>query len=150
MHRNFGPNIDIPGPDVGTDPSIMAWFHDEYSVLYGYSLAAVTGKPVLIGGCEGRESATGEGVGIVMHEYAKHRAELLEDRTAVVQGFGKVGLHAALDLESRGMRVIAVSDSRGAIQVLWRRRLANPSDLAQPLTFQIAASSNGTSRSASK
>lgn len=115
MHRNFGPNIDIPAPDVGTDSQVMAWIHDEYSVLYGYSPAAVTGKPVLIGGSEGREGATGQGVGIVMHDYAKHRGEPLDGRTAVIQGFGNVGLHTALDLSGRGMRVICVSDSRGAI-----------------------------------
>lgn len=115
MHRDFGPNIDIPAPDVGTDAKVMAWIHNEYSVIYGYSPAAVTGKPVLIGGSEGRESATGRGVGIVMHEYAKHRAEELEGKTVAVQGFGNVGANLAVDLSLRGMRVIAVSDSKGGV-----------------------------------
>lgn len=115
IHRNLGPNIDIPAPDVGTDAQVMAWIHDEYSVIYGYSPAAVTGKPVLIGGAEGRESATGKGVGIVMDEYAQHRAETLEGKSAVIQGFGNVGSYTALDLVSRGMKIIAISDSRGAV-----------------------------------
>jgi glutamate dehydrogenase (NAD(P)+) len=115
IHRNIGPNIDIPAPDVGTDAQVMAWIQDEYSVLYGYSPAAVTGKPVLVGGTEGRESATGLGVGIVMDAYARHRAETLEGKTAVIQGFGNVGSHTARDLARRGMRIIAVSDSRGGV-----------------------------------
>jgi glutamate dehydrogenase (NAD(P)+) len=115
MHRSLGPNLDIPATDVGTNQQVMAWIHDEYSVIYGYSPAAVTGKPVLIGGAPGRESATGQGVGIVMHEYAQHRAEQLDEKTVVIQGFGNVGRHAAIDLNARGMRIVAVSDSHGAV-----------------------------------
>lgn len=115
MRRNLGPNIDIPAPDVGTDPQNMAWIRDEYSVLYAFSPAAATAKPILIGGAEGRESAAGQGVGIVLDEYAQHPAETLKGKRAVIQGFGNVGSHTAFDLASRGMKIIAIGDSQGAV-----------------------------------
>lgn len=115
LHRNIGPNLDIPAPDVGTTAQVMAWIQDEYSVIYGYTPGVVTGKPTLVGGAAGREGATGHGLGMVMHEYARHRADVLQGKTAVVQGFGNVGRHAALDLRERGVQVIAVSDSTGGV-----------------------------------
>jgi glutamate dehydrogenase (NAD(P)+) len=115
LHRNIGPNLDIPAPDVGTNAQVMAWIQDEYSVIYGHTPGVVTGKPTLVGGAAGRESATGRGIGVVMQEYARHRADKLPGKTAVIQGFGNVGIHAALDLKDRGLRIIAVSDSAGGI-----------------------------------
>ena len=115
MHRNIGPNLDIPAPDMGSNPQVMAWILDEYSKIYGYSPAVVTGKPVVVGGSEGRLEATGRGVGIVMNEYAAHRGESLENKTAVIQGFGNVGSHAAQYLGELGMRIIAVSDVQGGV-----------------------------------
>ena len=64
MHRVIGPNLDIPAPDMGTNAQVMAWIQDEYSKIYGYSPAVVTGKPIVVGGSEGRQEATGRGVGI--------------------------------------------------------------------------------------
>lgn len=115
IHRDIGPNLDIPAPDVGTNAQVMAWIQDQYSSIYGYSPAVVTGKPVHIGGSAVRESATGRGVAIVINEYARHRAEELRGKTAVIQGFGEVGRHAAIDLQERGVAILAVSDSRGGI-----------------------------------
>jgi glutamate dehydrogenase (NAD(P)+) len=115
IHRNIGVNIDIPAPDVGSNAQIMAWIHDEYARIYGYTPAVVTGKPVSMGGSEGREEATGRGVAIIMQEYARHRAEDLEGKTVVIQGFGNVGQYAARTFIELGMKVIAVSDSKGGV-----------------------------------
>lgn len=115
FHNNIGPNNDIPAPDVGTDAQVMAWIHDEYSRIYGYTPAVVTGKPTLIGGARGREGATGRGVGIVVGAYARHRAEDLKGKVAVIQGFGNVGQNAARALRDQGIVIVAVSDSGGAI-----------------------------------
>jgi glutamate dehydrogenase (NAD(P)+) len=115
LHRNIGPNLDIPAPDVGTNAQVMAWIQDEYSKIYGYTSAVVTGKPIETGGSQGREEATGRGVAIVLSEFAKHTGKSLEGKTVAIQGFGNVGSHAARILQEIGMRVIAVSDVRGGI-----------------------------------
>lgn len=115
IHRGIGPNLDISAPDVGTNAQVMAWILDEYSKIYGYSPGVVTGKPILIGGLEGREEATGTGVSIVMDQYARHHAESLEEKTVAIQGFGNVGLYAAKALHGYGTKIIAVSDSKGGV-----------------------------------
>lgn len=115
IHRNIGPNLDIPAPDIGTNAQIMAWIQDEYSKIYGYTPAVVTGKPIVTGGCPGREEATGRGVGIVMQEYAKHRKINLSGKTVVIQGFGNVGSHTAHTLKELEMKIIAVSDRKGGV-----------------------------------
>ncbi len=115
LHRNVGPFTDIPAPDVGTNAQIMAWISDEYSKVYGYTPAAVTGKPLDMGGSLGREDATGRGVALVLRAWARHRAETLEGRTAVIQGLGNVGIHAARCLHDLGIKIVAVGDSRSAV-----------------------------------
>ena len=115
IHRGIGPNRDIPAPDVGTNDQVMAWIQDEYSKVYGYSPGVVTGKPLLIGGSEGREEATGTGVAIVMHAHARHQAEQLEGKTVAIQGFGNVGTWAARAFHGFGMKVVAISDSKGGL-----------------------------------
>jgi glutamate dehydrogenase (NAD(P)+) len=115
MHRLIGPNLDIPAPDVGTNAQVMAWIQDEYSKIYGYSPAVVTGKPIETGGSPGRAEATGRGVSIVMEEYAHHCGEKLEGKRVVIQGFGNVGGHTAQFLYEMGMKVVAVNDVRGGI-----------------------------------
>jgi len=115
IHRNIGPNLDIPAPDVGTNAQIMAWIADEYSKIYGYSPGVVTGKPIVTGGSLGREEATGRGVGVVMADYARSTGKALENSSVAIQGFGNVGIHAAAYLSELGMKIVAVSDSHGGV-----------------------------------
>lgn len=112
----IGPDRDIPAPDVYTNPQTMAWMMDTFSMMKGYSvLGVVTGKPVALGGSEGRNSATARGCQIVIKEACKqHNIELKEARV-VVQGFGNAGSFLAQFLSQDGARVIAISDSQGGI-----------------------------------
>jgi len=115
LHRLIGPNLDIPAPDMGTDAHVMAWIHDEYSKIYGYSPAVVTGKPVSVGGSVGREEATGLGVAMVVVAIAEREGLSLDGKTVAIQGFGNVGTHAAAALADQGLRIVAVSDREGGI-----------------------------------
>lgn len=112
----MSPEGDIPAPDVGTDPQVMAWIMDTYSMHRGYSTpSVVTGKPVAIGGSQGRVEATGRGVEIVTREAARHLGINLVGAAVVIQGFGNVGSVAAVLLGKLGCKIIAVSDTRGGV-----------------------------------
>ncbi|MGH7685315.1 MAG: Glu/Leu/Phe/Val family dehydrogenase [Candidatus Dormibacteria bacterium] len=112
----IGPESDIPAPDVNTGPQIMAWIMDTISMEAGYSVpAAVTGKPIDIGGSEGRPSATGRGVNIVTLEACEKLGIDPAATSVAVQGFGNVGSVAAEQLHEAGFRVCAVSDVAGGI-----------------------------------
>jgi len=111
----LGPNRDIPAPDMGTNAQTMAWMMDAYGQLHGHSPAAVTGKPVEMGGSLGRESATGRGVAYLLQEAAKDMGMKTQDARVVVQGFGNVGSWAARLIHDAGCRVIAVSSIEGGL-----------------------------------
>lgn len=109
---DIGPYKDIPAPDVYTDSQTMAWIMDTYSQFKGYSVPeVVTGKPIEVGGSEGRNEATGLGVAICAREAVKHLGMNMRGLRVVVQGFGNVGLIAAKILEDMGCKIIAISDS---------------------------------------
>lgn len=109
-----GPNIDVMAPDMGTNEQIMAWMMDTYSNHVGNSVPAiVTGKPLGLGGSEGRREATGNGVAYLVKSYLEDLKIPLRQATAVVQGFGNVGSEAALALENYGVEVIGISDVSG-------------------------------------
>ncbi|MBL8040592.1 MAG: Glu/Leu/Phe/Val dehydrogenase [Chthonomonas sp.] len=112
----IGERGDIPAPDVGTNPQVMAWIMDTISMQTGYTTpGVVTGKPVSLGGSEGRVEATGRGCIISMEEAAKQMGLNLNGAKVVVQGFGNVGGVAAMLAERGGATVIGISDARGAI-----------------------------------
>ena len=112
----LGPDRDIPAPDVYTNSQTMAWMMDTYSMIMGFSsLGVVTGKPLSVGGSAGRNEATAEGCFVAIEEAAKRQSLTLKGSTAAVQGFGNAGMYVAKFLEEAGARVLAVSDSRGAI-----------------------------------
>jgi len=112
----FGPDVDIPAPDVGTGPRVMSWFMDTFSMKGSSALpGVVTGKPVVLGGSLGRAEATGRGVMISTREAAAHLGINLENATAAVQGFGNVGSVSALLLHDLGVKFTHVSDVTGAI-----------------------------------
>ena len=112
----IGPERDIPAPDVGTSPKVMAWIMDTYSMNKGYSvLGVVTGKPIELGGSKGRFEATGRGCMISARMQAKQLGINLEGATVAVEGFGNVGSISAKLLAKEGCRIIAVSDSKGGI-----------------------------------
>lgn len=112
----MGPEGDIPAPDVNTDAQIMAWIMDTYSMHKGYSVpAVVTGKPVEIGGSEGRKEATGRGVVITTLQALQHLGIPVEGARVAIQGFGNVGQPTGYLLQDLGAKIIAVSDSKGGI-----------------------------------
>jgi glutamate dehydrogenase (NAD(P)+) len=116
----LGPSSDIPAPDVYTDEQVMAWMMDTYSMHVGYTApAVVTGKPLSIGGSEGRLEATGRGCVEVIREASKEMGLPLAGARVVIQGFGNAGSVTAKYLALGGAKVIGVSDSRGAI---WNER----------------------------
>ncbi|MEW5985951.1 MAG: Glu/Leu/Phe/Val dehydrogenase [Chloroflexota bacterium] len=119
--RYVGLKQDVPAPDVYTDPQIMAWMMDEYEVLRGHhEPGVITGKPLELGGSQGRGDATARGGIFTVREAAKTLGLDLRDKTAAIQGYGNAGTFAhKLAEEFLGLRVIAVSDSRGGI-VNWR------------------------------
>ncbi|MCB8932496.1 MAG: Glu/Leu/Phe/Val dehydrogenase [Fimbriimonadaceae bacterium] len=107
---------DIPAPDIGTNAQVMAWIMDTYSMQKGFTVpGVVTGKPIELGGSEGRVEATGRGVIVSAQESANSMGFSLEGARVVVQGFGNVGSVAAILAEEAGATVIAVSDARGGI-----------------------------------
>ena len=111
----IGPNLDIPAPDVGTNPQVMAWIMDTYSQMRGYSPGVITGKPLEIGGSKGRFEATGRGCMISALLAAKHVGVKAEDAAVAVQGFGNVGATVAKLLAKEGCLITAASDSRGGV-----------------------------------
>ena len=114
IHLILGANRDVPAPDMGTNAQTMAWIVDQYGRQHGYNPAVVTGKPLALGGSPGREQATGRGVMFVALEAAKDRlGKAPADLRVAVQGFGNVGMNAALLLAEAGATVVAVSDHTG-------------------------------------
>jgi glutamate dehydrogenase (NAD(P)+) len=112
----LGPDSDVPAPDVNTNQQTMAWLMDTYSMHRGYSVpGVVTGKPVSIGGSEGRSDAVGRGVVYTVQEAAKALGMQVEGARVVVQGFGANGEAVARLIHELGAKVIAVSDSKGGV-----------------------------------
>lgn len=111
-----GPEKDIPAPDVNTNPQIMAWFMDTYSMTVGYTaLGVVTGKPLAIGGSQGRNEATARGVLFSVSEAMKRLGGSLAGSSVAIQGFGNVGANSAKLFQEAGCKVVAVSDVSGGI-----------------------------------
>ncbi len=133
----ISPHADIPAPDLGTNPQIMAWFMDTYSMNVGYAVPAiVTGKPVNIGGSEGRNEATGRGVITCMVEALRMQGQTNPaDIRVAVQGFGNVGSNAALIAHKLGFKVVAVSDVTGGTY--------NPNGLDVPAVRAYLAETGG-------
>src|SRR5215510_5933404 len=112
----IGPTVDIPAPDVGTSPKVMAWVMDTFSMKKGYvEPGVVTGKPIALGGSGGRLEATGRGLLFVTRETLRKMERDLIGARIAIQGFGNVGSNAAKLLHAAGARVVAVSDVSGAI-----------------------------------
>ncbi|WP_171505946.1 Glu/Leu/Phe/Val family dehydrogenase [Brevibacillus borstelensis] len=111
-----GPVKDIPAPDVYTNPQIMGWMMDTYSRIKGsYSPGVITGKPLIIGGSKGRSEATARGCVYTIEEAMKDMGKSLQGATVAIQGFGNAGRIAADLLSGLGCKIVAVSDSKGAL-----------------------------------
>ena len=114
--NEIGPEKDIPAPDVGTTPAVMAWIFDTFSMNQGHSvLGVVTGKPLAIGGSLGREEATARGALYCIQALSTKQARRLSEYSVAIQGFGNVGSNLARQLHSEGATVVAVSDSQGGV-----------------------------------
>ena len=113
IHDVIGPDKDIPAPDVGTSAREMAWIRNQYEKYHGFAPAVVTGKPVEHYGIEGREEATGRGVGILAYKFLGNLGRKPRDTRVALQGFGNVGSHCAKFLFESEYRVVAVSDQSG-------------------------------------
>ena len=115
IHDIFGPDKDIPAPDMGTNAQTMAWIMNQYEKFHGFSPGCVTGKPVELYGAEGREEATGRGVGTLTLALLRKFGRSIESSTVAIQGFGNVGTFTAAYLNKAGGKVVAISDVSGAI-----------------------------------
>jgi glutamate dehydrogenase len=113
---NIGSRIDVPAPDVNTNGQIMAWMIDEYEHAVGkHDLGAFTGKPIALGGSQGREAATGRGGLFVLQDLVNKLGMKPSDTTVAVQGFGNVGQFGALLMQEAGFKIVALSDSKNGI-----------------------------------
>ncbi len=111
-----GPHTDVPAPDMGTNEKIMGWMMDTYSNHIGHVVpAVVTGKPISLGGSQGRREATGAGVAYLVKKYLEDMKVAIGDATVAIQGFGNVGSEAALALAGYGAKIIAISDYTGGV-----------------------------------
>lgn len=119
LKKHVGPNIDVPGPDVGTNSQVLDWMGDEFEKITGdMTKAAFTGKSISKGGSEGRETATGRGGMIVLREYLRSIDNDPRQITVAVQGVGNVGFwFAKLAEVELGVRIVAVSDSKRTLVV---------------------------------
>ena len=117
LSNDIGPNIDVPAPDVYTTPQIMAWMMDEYETIIGeHAPSVITGKPIELGGSEGRSVATAKGGTYCIREAAKDSGLELNGAKIAIQGYGNAGFYAAQILhDDYKCKIIAVSDSKGAI-----------------------------------
>lgn len=112
----IGPHVDVPAPDVNTNGQTMAWIMDEYERYTGqHDKAVITGKPLELGGSQGRDTATAQGGTDVLLSYLKQTKQDPKGKTVAIQGFGNAGQHMAELLTEAGMVVVAVSDSKGGI-----------------------------------
>ena len=136
LSDQFGPEVDIPAPDVGTNEQVMAWFMDTYSMhARRTETAVVTGKPLEIGGSLGRREATGRGVQFCIREACRHLGLPLQGARVAVQGFGNVGSISAELVANDGARIVAVSDVSGGIH--------NPEGLDVPALERWVADHRG-------
>ncbi len=116
MVNFLGPHVDVPAPDVGTNEKIMGWMMDTYSNHVGHNEPAiVTGKPIALGGSQGRREATGAGVAYLVKKYLEDLKIPIGKATVAIQGFGNVGSETALALANYGAKIIAISDYTGGI-----------------------------------
>lgn len=113
IHDLFGPDVDIPAPDMGSTPEVMAWIMNQYDKYHGFSPACVTGKPVDYHGVPGRDEATGRGVGSLTLKLLSRLGRKIPGTTVAIQGFGNVGTHTAKFLRDAECRIVAVSDAHG-------------------------------------
>ncbi|WP_172481080.1 Glu/Leu/Phe/Val dehydrogenase [Sporosarcina pasteurii] len=116
LSQVMGPAKDIPAPDVFTNAQIMAWMMDEYSRIDEFnSPGFITGKPIVLGGSQGRDRATAEGVTIVIEEAAKKRGIDMKGARVVIQGFGNAGSFLSKFLHDAGAKIVGISDAYGAL-----------------------------------
>ena len=111
LHDLFGPDVDIPAPDMGTTADMMAWIMNQYGRYHGFAPGCVTGKPVEYHGIPGREEATGRGVGAVTLKLLSRLGRKIPGTRVAIQGFGNVGTHAAKYLADAECRIVAVGDA---------------------------------------
>jgi glutamate dehydrogenase (NAD(P)+) len=143
----IGPTVDVPAPDVNTNPQIMGWMADEYARRYGPNPAVITGKPIAVGGSLGREAATGRGALICLDHIVRTRGWTREQTPIAIEGFGNAGSWLALLAAELGYLVVAVSDSKGGIvnrQGLQPRDvLAHKRETGSVVGFEGAETING-------
>jgi glutamate dehydrogenase (NAD(P)+) len=136
----IGPDRDIPAPDVNTNAQVMAWMMDTYSMHHGYTISGVvTGKPISIGGSQGRADATGRGIVFCAQRAAEHMGMSFDGATVAVQGFGNVGEAAARLAHEHGAKLVAVVDVNGGA---YRADGMDPTQLK--LHLQETGSTEGT------
>jgi glutamate dehydrogenase (NAD(P)+) len=116
IHDIIGPKVDIPAPDVGTTPQIMAWIMDQYAAHHGFEPGVVTGKPVDLFGSLGRDAATGRGCMITAEAWLRDHGRAWAGTKVAIQGFGNVGSWAARLMSEKGATIVAVSDVTGGVR----------------------------------
>jgi glutamate dehydrogenase (NAD(P)+) len=119
----IGPEKDVPAPDVNTNEQTMAWIMDTYSMHMRQTVTAVvTGKPLNMGGSQGRIEATGRGVKVVCDESLRYLNMAVEGCRVIIQGFGNVGSNAARLMQERGYKIVGIAEREGGLYNSARHR----------------------------